>query len=68
MGKRKTKSMSDEVREAIEKSGLSRYAICKGAGIEEGAMSRFMRGQTSLTLRTLDKLAAFLDLHVRKGK
>lgn len=60
--------MTDEVRRAIEEAGISRYAICKGAGIEESAMSRFMRGQSGLTLRTLDRLAAFLDLHVRKGK
>jgi transcriptional regulator with XRE-family HTH domain len=66
MGKRK--SMTDEVRRAIEEAGISRYAICKGAGISEAAMSRFMHGQTGFTLRTLDRLAAFLDLHVRKGK
>lgn len=64
----KRKTLMDEVRQAIEESGMSCYAICKGAGIEESAMSRFMRGQRGLTLRTLDRLAAFLDLHVRKGK
>ena len=66
MGKRKT--MTDEVRRAIEEAGMTRYRICKDAGISEAAMSRFMRGQSGFTLRTLDRLAAFLDLHVRKGK
>ena len=66
MGKRKT--MTDEVRRAIEEAGITRYRICKDAEISEAAMSRFMRGQRGLTLRTLDRLAAVLDLHVRKGK
>lgn len=60
--------MTDEVRESVEQSGMSRYAICKATGISEAAMSRFMRGQRGLTLYTLDRLAAFLDLHIRKGR
>lgn len=65
---RKQKTMTDEVRESVEQSGMSRYAICKATGISEAAMSRFMRGQRGLTLYTLDRLAAFLDLHIRKGR
>lgn len=60
--------MTDQVRQIVEESGMTRYAICKGTGISEATMSRFMHGQCSLTLRTLDRLGAFLDLHVRKGE
>ncbi len=59
---------SDEVRRAIDASGLSRYRICKEIGLPEASMSRFMAGKTGLETATLDRLAAFLNLHVDTSK
>ena len=36
------KKLSDEIRDAVNASGMSRYAICKTLGIAEATMSRFM--------------------------
>ena len=55
--------MSDQIREAIERSGLSRYRICKDTGIDKAALSRFMAG-TGITTDTIDKLADYLDLEI----
>ena len=55
--------MSDQIREAIEGSGLSRYRICRDTGIDQAAMSRFMAG-TGITTDTIDKLADYLDLEI----
>ena len=55
---------SDQVRRAVDGSGLSRYAICKAIGFNQGAMSRFMSGQGGLSMEVLDKLAELLKLEV----
>lgn len=63
MGKKRVK-LSDQIRRAVDESGLSRYAICKGAGIDQATFSRFMRGQVGLSLPTLDELADVLGLNI----
>jgi transcriptional regulator with XRE-family HTH domain len=65
-GKRPT--FSDELRRAVDASGLSRYRICRELGIAESTLSRFMSVERGLTMKCLDRLAALLDLHVAAGK
>ena len=62
-----TVKLSDQVRRAVDDSGLSRYRICKLAGIDEGSFSRFMAGKVGLSLPTLDALADVLGLDVVAG-
>jgi transcriptional regulator with XRE-family HTH domain len=56
--------LSDQVRKAIESSGLSRYRICKEIDMAEATMSRFMSGQGGLSMEFLDKLADLLNLNI----
>lgn len=58
---------SDEIRVAIERSGLSRYAIWKATGIDQAALCRFVHGDVGMSLDTLDILADLLDLHAVQG-
>ncbi len=58
------KSFSDELRSAIDESGLTRYAICQAAGIDKASMSKFMSGERGLGLESIDKLAELLGLHI----
>jgi hypothetical protein len=67
MAKKRLK-FSDEVKRAVDESGLSRYRICKELGWTEGTMSRFMGGTRGLSTDYLDALAEFLDLHVVSGR
>lgn len=67
MGK-KQETLTDEIREAVDASGMSRYRICKELGIAESILSRFMSGKAGLSLRTLDRLAKLLDLHLAAPK
>jgi len=58
---------SEQIRQAVDASGMSRYAICKALDIPESSMSRFM-ASGGLSFRNLDKLAALLRLEVRRRK
>ena len=58
------KKLSDEIREAVNASGMSRYAIAKSLGIAESTMSRFMNGKGGLSMEFMDRLAELLGLHI----
>jgi transcriptional regulator with XRE-family HTH domain len=67
--KGKSMKLSDQIRRAVDDSGLSRYAICRVGGFDKGMMSRFMAGKGGLSLTMLDRLAAVLALDVvARGK
>jgi transcriptional regulator with XRE-family HTH domain len=57
--------LSDQVRRAVDASGLSRYRISKELGIAESTMSRFMSGQGGLSMEVLDRLADLLGLRIK---
>ena len=59
-----TKRLSDQVRDAVNASGMSRYAIYKAIDFNQGAMSRFMSGKGGLSTEVLDRLAELLGLSV----
>lgn len=58
------KRFSDQLRQAIDGSGYSRYAIGKVCGIDKGQMSRFMAGKEGLSLAYLDSIADMIGLQV----
>jgi len=70
------KKLSDQIREAVEKSGLSHHRIASETGLHDATLSRFMSGERGLTMKGLDQLADFLGLqiviearlHKKKGK
>ena len=70
MSKRKP-GVSEQLRQAIKTSQYSRYRIWMETGVSQAALSRFMSGERSLTLDTVDVLADFLGLELfskRKGR
>ncbi len=58
------KTLSDQIRRAIESSGLTRYRIAVESSAEESTLSRFMSGSSSLRTDTLDRIAEVLRLRV----
>lgn len=67
--------LSDQIRQAVDGCGQTRYAIAKATGIDQATLSRFMSGERGLPMKTLDRLADYLDLNIaakggkaRKGK
>ena len=63
MAKKRVK-LSDQVRRAVNESGISRYRICQLLNMDQAIMSRFMTGKGGLVMRNLDALADLLGLDV----
>lgn len=63
MAKKRRKRLTDEIREAVERSEKSRYAIAKETGIDPATLCRFVQGK-GLSMESLDLLAECLGLHV----
>ena len=59
-------TLNDQMRRAVDESGMSRYAICKATVMDQANMSRFMSGETGLTLETADRIAKLLNLELVK--
>lgn len=57
-------TFSAELRDAIERSGLTTYALGARANVDPGIISRFMRAERNLTTATVDRLATALGLHL----
>ena len=53
-----------DVRKAIRRSGHTRYAISKATGIDQGQLSRLMKGKMGLSIDSLERLADFLELEI----
>lgn len=62
--KPKHEKLSDQLRQAIADSGMSRYRIAQDTGIDESALAKFFNGQRGLSLASLDALVEYLDLEV----
>ena len=60
--------LSNQLRQAIIASGLSRYRICKILGIAESTLSRFMSGQGGLSMELMDRVGELLNLRIVAGK
>ena len=63
MARRKT-TFTDQIRKAVDASGMSRYRISKELGIAESTMSRFMSGDW-MGKENIDALAELLGLEVK---
>lgn len=56
--------MTEVLKAAINKSGLTQYKIARDTGVLATALGRFMRGESSLRLDKAERLAAYLGLRL----
>lgn len=61
MGKNKP-TLTDVLRAAIQKSGLTYYRLAKATAIDEASMGRFARGESHIRTDKADRLAVYLGL------
>ena len=68
MPKRQPAKLSDQIRLAMDDSGLTRYRIAQETGINESALGQFYHGQRGLSLDSIDTLGGFLQLKITMGR
>jgi transcriptional regulator with XRE-family HTH domain len=68
MSKRTIKKLTDQLRQAIDESGLTRYQIAKATGIDESALAKFYNGHRGLSMKALNALGEFLQLKITLGR
>jgi DNA transposition AAA+ family ATPase len=56
--------MTDQIRRAIDDSGLTRYRIAKETGIDESTLAKFYNGHRGLSMDALNRLGKFLELRI----
>ena len=64
MAKRRTSKLTDQLRQAIDDSGLTRYDIAKRTGIDESALAKFYNGHRGLSMEALNALGECLNLEI----
>jgi transcriptional regulator with XRE-family HTH domain len=60
--------LTNQLCQAIDDSGLTRYEIAKRTGIDESALAKFYNGHRGLSLEALNALSDFLQLKITLGR
>jgi hypothetical protein len=55
-------TVTEQLRQAVERSGQTRYAISKATGIPASVLSRFVADGRGLRSESIDRLCAYLGL------
>ncbi len=58
----------EQLAEAIEDSGVTRYRISKDTGVNQSVLLRIVKGTGGCNLETLDTLSEYLGLELRPIK
>lgn len=67
MAKKRTNLLTDQLRQAIDDCGLTRYRISKATGIDESALAKFYNGHRGLSMGALNALGEYLQLTIILG-
>lgn len=59
-------NLAEQLRQAIENSDRSIYAIAKEAGMTQIQVARFMRHERDLTLKSASKICKVLGLDLQQ--
>jgi hypothetical protein len=68
MAKKPTRKLTDQLRQAVNDCGLTRYRIAKETGVSEATLSKFALRQRGLSNRAMDAVGEFLELKIVMGR
>jgi hypothetical protein len=63
-----SESFTEQLRRAIRESEMSRYALSRATGVDQGTLSKFLVGKHGLSLDSVDKLFDVLGLTLTAQK
>ena len=66
--KREAPTLTEQLREAIQKDGRSLNQLGKDCGVDAARLSRFVRGERGLSVDAIDRIAAALKLRLAKAR
>lgn len=67
MTKKQPTKLTDQLRQAIDECGLTRYEIAKRTGIDESALAKFYNKHRGLSMEALNALGECLQLTIHLG-
>jgi predicted transcriptional regulator len=59
------RSFSDQLRQAVRDSSMTRYAISVQTGIAQSTLCKFLKGERGMSLDSVDRLMECLGLEIR---
>ena len=68
MTKKRQDPLTEQLRKAIDDSGLTRYRISKETGVSESTLSQFYNGNRGLSMEALNALGDCLQLTIHLGR
>jgi transcriptional regulator with XRE-family HTH domain len=60
-----SKPFSEQLRQAVRDSKMTRYRISWLTGIAESTLARFIQGERGLSLASIDRLMDALNLEIK---
>jgi transcriptional regulator with XRE-family HTH domain len=66
MTRGKRRSLAEDMRRAIEESGITMYKLSQDSGVDRSQLSRFMRNERDLSLTVADKLCEVLGMKLTR--
>ena len=64
MAEKRSSLLTDQLRQAIANSGVTRYRIAKETGISESALAQFFNGHRGLSMEAMNALGEYLQLTI----
>jgi plasmid maintenance system antidote protein VapI len=61
-------TLTEQLREAVNSSGLTLYRVAVDAGLPYAVVHRFATSQRSISLETADKLAELFGMRLTRPK
>jgi transcriptional regulator with XRE-family HTH domain len=58
------KAISEQFRQAIAASGITRYEIAKATGVSQSTLSKFMLRQRGISIEAMDAVGLFLGMRL----
>ena len=68
VGRKSNMTLTDQLIQTIEQSGLTQYRIAKDTGVSCPIVQRFVSRERGITLETADKLAEYFGMRLTKPR